>query len=103
MATTIEDVDPDFEFIDREGDRRRGLKNYLELRSDEEYRVVKITDTDDVRVVTVWFGVDQGFGDEGGPLIFGSAVAGIDESEIFAATESDAVENHEHLVLKYSC
>lgn len=64
-------------WFDREG-RPIGVRRYVQLARDPAYRRVGLTDVGDVRVSTVWLGLDHRFGPGPVPLIFETMVFGGD-------------------------
>ncbi len=99
-------------FFDRSG-APLTLRQLVQLFSDPEYRflardVLATPDGGEIEVVTAWLGIDQRAGiddsaEEGGgrPIIFGTIAldpaggdAPIDDSEWWACTEREALENH---------
>lgn len=84
---------------DRDGEPI-GLREYLRLRRDREYRIIAHDRAGNGEVTTVWHGTDQGWG--GRPLIYGTLARGssVEDVEHFAATLEDAQRNHEELKRK---
>lgn len=90
-------------FFDRTG-ASIPLESWLAHRKDLDYRFIARTTVGEQEVITAWLGTDQGAGYPGEPaLIFGTIVRHADGSfddyrERFAATEAEAIEDHEALV-----
>lgn len=76
---------------------------YLELLRDDEpdraYSRIALDDVGDVRVSTVWLGLDHGWGTER-PVIFETMVFGgpLDEEVVRYSTESEARAGHAAMV-----
>ncbi|MCW2843406.1 MAG: hypothetical protein JWN22_1322 [Nocardioides sp.] len=86
----------DIGLYDREG-RRIPYSEFRRLRQDHSYRFLARDKVGDVEVVTAWLGMDQG--DHDRPWIFGTATLAadgtlVDDRELFASTEDEAVANH---------
>lgn len=77
------------------------VARYVELHSDEDYRIVASDGVGDRRVITAWLGIDHGpLGDGDRPLIFGTVALEPDGQlwqgrELLAATEPEALEHHQ--------
>jgi hypothetical protein len=89
-------------YFDRQG-QPITWSRWSELFSDTDYKIVRRTPVGDLIVVTAWLGSDHGFGWNTVPaMIFGTIVQKSitfeDSSEIFAATEDEALVNHERFV-----
>ena len=93
-------------FWDRQGQPITDVLRWGELYEDPEYRFLRRTPVGNGEVITAWLGIDQGYGEEGPPLIFGtivsvSGVGFLDNSEVLAATEEDALRHHDEMVRAY--
>lgn len=89
-------------YFDREG-HPISWSRFRALASDARYKVLRRSEVGDLSVVTAWLGGDQGFGFANErPLIFGTIVrrgdAYLSESEIFAASEEQALVDHDFVV-----
>ncbi len=92
------------QFYNRDG---KPISNETALRyfSDDDYRILRRDTVGDLEVVTAWLGADQDPASPGPPLIFGTVAitpdgAFLDDREDWAATENEALANHEHLVTR---
>jgi hypothetical protein len=72
------------------------------LFEDKRYQVVRQTEVGEVMVSTVWLGMDHGWGEEHGPIIFETMIFGLegdqDAEQYRYADEETALVDHEHLV-----
>ena len=89
-------------YYDRDGRPLADIMEYARLFADKSYQIIEQTDVDeDVRVSTVWLGIDHNFFGEGPPLIFETMIFGgnHDEYQWRWATEDEARFAHEKIVL----
>jgi hypothetical protein len=77
------------------------LKFDAESRKVSDYARIGLDEWDDVRVSTVWLGMDHQFGD-GPPLIFETMVFGgpLDDYQWRYVTEAEAIAGHDQVVAK---
>lgn len=72
------------------------------LHQDYEYKVVRKSIKGDIRVSTVWLGLDQNFLGDGPPIIFETMVFGVpDEHQERYCTEAEAIAGHEKMCKRY--
>lgn len=85
-------------YYDREG-KPMDLDAWSAAFGDQEYKRVGYTEVGDVRVSTVWLGMNHNWGD-GPPLIFETRVFGGEDDEWMDryATEDAAVAGHNEVV-----
>lgn len=96
-------------FFDRSGEPI-DLARYAELHSDLGYRILardSVGREQPFEVVTAWLGMDQAFGDDSTPMIFGTVALDAEgqlwqDQERLAATEAQALLNHRALVTELS-
>jgi hypothetical protein len=86
-------------FFDRQG-KPLTIEEAESLLGDLEYKRVGIDYVGDVRVSTVWLGIDHGFGREGPPIIFETMVFGGDHDQDCDryCTEEQALAGHRRVV-----
>lgn len=84
-----------------------GINEFARLLSDLEYKRVafdELGDDANTCISTVWLGTDHNWSDEGPPIIFETMIFSDDESIADScwryATEKEARENHEKIVLQ---
>jgi hypothetical protein len=86
-------------YYDRQG---RPMTQEQWIKDFEDFEVKRVTWTEvseDIKVSTVWLGLDHSYGD-GPPLIFETLVLGgsLDGDMLRYSTESQAVEGHQKMV-----
>lgn len=88
-------------FYDRDG-QPISHERWAELHESEVYKRVALTEfgLGDVRVSTVWLGLDHSFGDAERPLIFETMVFGgpLDTEQVRTATAREAQMAHDAMV-----
>lgn len=97
-------------YYDRQGnplpdphvDMEAWIREWASLFEDEDYRRVALTEIGDVRISTVWLGIDHNFWGQGPPLIFETMVFGgpLDEEQERYSTEAQALAGHDQMVAK---
>jgi hypothetical protein len=82
--------------IDREG----FLREVAPLTRDDDYKRVALTEIGDIRISTVWLGLDHNFNPTGPPLIFETMVFGgpLNEEQWRYPTEAAALAGHDQAV-----
>lgn len=88
-------------YYDRDGNPIHDIMEFGRLFSDRNYKSIASDDVEDAQVSTVWLGIDHNFSTDGPPLIFETMIFGgdYDEYQWRYATEQEAREGHERIVL----
>lgn len=91
------------EYYDRYG-KEITLEEWAIKHNDWNYKRVKQTDIGDIKISTVWLGLDHGF-ETNGPLIFETMVFGLPQEEgepqIRYKTLQGAAQGHDAMVAYY--